>query len=86
MSQSSSREGSLSESRGRWDRGRELLVNGLARAERTYIQVATDGGRTRYPGGAYEVRENERARKRQLGWYRRMEVLSQIWDEAFFVA
>lgn len=67
MSQSSNRKGSLSESRGRWDRGRKLLVNGLARAERTYRQVATDGGRTRYPGGAYEVRESERAHCVNLG-------------------
>lgn len=33
-------------------------VNGLARAERTAMRlVAADGDRTRYQGGAYEVRE-----------------------------
>ena len=59
-------------------------VNGLARAERTAkCPVAADGDRTRYQGGAYGCTWNERAFVRQLGWYRRMKVLSQIGDEAF---
>ncbi len=62
-------------------------ANGLVRAERTAgnRSVAADGDRTRYQGGAYACTRHERAFTRQLGWYRRMKVLSQIWDGAFFI-
>ena len=61
-------------------------ANGLARAAQTAkCSVASDGARTRYPGGAYECTWNERALCVNLGgtagWF---QVLSQIWGRAFF--
>ena len=57
------------------------------RAERTPGNgvVVADGDRTRYPGGAYECTWNERALCVNLGGTAGSEVLSQIWDGAFFV-
>ena len=57
MSKRSNRWGHLLESRGWWDHGRELsgewTCEGRANGRSS---VAADGDRTRYQGGAYEVR------------------------------
>ena len=43
-------------------------ANGLARAAQTAkCSVASDGARTRYPGGAYECTWNERAAIEEVG-------------------
>lgn len=86
MSKRSTWSGHLSESRGWWDHGRELssewTCEGSANGESS---VAADGARTRYPGGAYGSTRDERAQCVNLGgtagWF---QVLSQIWDRAFF--
>ena len=59
MSKRSNRSGHLSESRGWWDHGSELSGEWTCegRANGAAPSVASDGTRTRYPGGTYEVRE-----------------------------
>ena len=58
-------------------------ANGLVRAERTATgSVAPDGTRTRYQGGAYGMYAERVGAQRQLGWYRRISVLSQRRDRA----
>jgi len=79
LSKSSNRLENLSESRGRWDHGRapsgEWTCEGRAKA---FWQVAADGSRTRYQrGGGWLSSETSGRFARQLGWYRRMKVLSQ---------
>ena len=86
MSKRSTWSGHLSESRGWWDHGRELSSEWTCEAAQTAkCSVASDGARTRYPGGAYECTWNERALCVNLGgtagWF---QVLSQIWGRAFF--
>ena len=54
-------------------------ANGLARAAQTAkCSVASDGTRTRYPGGAYECTWNERALCVNLGGTAGLQVLSHI--------
>ena len=45
--------------------------------------VATDGDRTRYQGGTYDLYVRRAGAMRQLGWYRRIRSLVPIWDKAF---
>jgi len=64
----------------------EVLVNGLMRAaESVFVSSSRRGNRTRYQSGLHLLCKNERSFLRQLGWYRRINVLSQLWGKAFFV-
>ena len=79
LNKRSKRDGNLSESRGWWDHGRvrfgEWTCEGRANRERSHS--SEDGGPHPLSGRhVSRARGKERALTRQLGWYRRMKVLS----------